>query len=210
MLRVSFSRNTLTTKTILSEFLRSSPFQLYHSRHHVEPRIRERRAARCRGTRRISDERQDNSRPTSSKFARQSSLAIRRPVRCAYLLISAWGNANVADRIHHERQMRVVCIGAGASGLCFAYKLQRSFNNFTLAAYEKNPAVSGTWFGNKYPGCAYDVPARNFVWSFEPKLDWKESMRPHRRSTNTLTTSRPSMASTSTARPITKSWERNG
>ena len=68
--------------------------------------------------------------------------------------------------------MRAVCIGAGASGLCFAYKLQRSFNNFTLAAYEKNPAVSGTWFGNKYPGCAYDVPARNFVWSFEPKLDW--------------------------------------
>ena len=36
------------------------------------------------------------------------------------------------DAIHHERQMRIICIGAGASGLCFAYKLQRSFHNFSL------------------------------------------------------------------------------
>ena len=38
--------------------------------------------------------------------------------------------------IHSERQMRVICIGAGASGLCFAYKLQRSFTNFSLTVYE--------------------------------------------------------------------------
>ncbi len=54
--------------------------------------------------------------------------------------------------IHSERQMRVICIGAGASGLCFAYKLQRSFTNFSLTVYEKNEGVSGTWFENKYPG----------------------------------------------------------
>ena len=36
------------------------------------------------------------------------------------------------DAIHHERPMRIICIGAGASGLCFAYKLQRSFRNFSL------------------------------------------------------------------------------
>ena len=36
------------------------------------------------------------------------------------------------DAIHHERPMRIICIGAGASGLYFAYKLQRSFRNFSL------------------------------------------------------------------------------
>lgn len=37
------------------------------------------------------------------------------------------------EAIHRERHIRIVCIGAGASGLCLAYKLQRSFRNFTLA-----------------------------------------------------------------------------
>ena len=54
--------------------------------------------------------------------------------------------------IHSARPMRVVCVGAGASGLCFAYKIQRSFENFSLTVYEKNAEVSGTWFENRYPG----------------------------------------------------------
>ena len=71
--------------------------------------------------------------------------------------------------IHQERPIRVICIGAGASGLLFTYKLQRSFRNFALAVYyskilissctseflkvyEKNEEVSGTWFENTYPG----------------------------------------------------------
>ncbi|RTE69662.1 hypothetical protein BHE90_015950 [Fusarium euwallaceae] len=74
--------------------------------------------------------------------------------------------------IHAERQLRVICIGAGASGLLFAYKMQRSFTNFELEIYEKNEDIAGTWFENRYPGCACDVPAHNYVWSFEPKPDW--------------------------------------
>jgi ribulose 1,5-bisphosphate synthetase/thiazole synthase len=38
------------------------------------------------------------------------------------------------DAIHQEREIRIICIGAGASGLCFAYKFQRSFRNFSLVA----------------------------------------------------------------------------
>lgn len=74
--------------------------------------------------------------------------------------------------VHAERHVRVICVGAGASGLLLAYKLQRHFSNFSLTVYEKNPEVSGTWFENRYPGCACDVPAHNYTWSFEPKLDW--------------------------------------
>lgn len=74
--------------------------------------------------------------------------------------------------IHAERHVRIICVGSGASGLLFAYKLQRHFENFSLVIYEKNPEVSGTWYENRYPGCACDVPAHNYTWSFEPKLDW--------------------------------------
>ncbi|KAG6877424.1 hypothetical protein C0993_007592 [Termitomyces sp. T159_Od127] len=78
----------------------------------------------------------------------------------------------LSEPIHFERPMKIICIGAGASGLLLAYKLQRSFNNFELVLYEKNEVVSGTWFENRYPGCACDIPAHTYTWSFEPKPDW--------------------------------------
>jgi cation diffusion facilitator CzcD-associated flavoprotein CzcO len=56
--------------------------------------------------------------------------------------------------------------------LLFAYKLQRSFRNFELVIFEKNEEISGTWWENKYPGCACDIPAHTYTWSFEPKEDW--------------------------------------
>jgi cation diffusion facilitator CzcD-associated flavoprotein CzcO len=54
--------------------------------------------------------------------------------------------------IHAQRHVRVICIGAGASGLLMAYKLQKHFSNYSLQVYEKNSEVSGTWFENRYPG----------------------------------------------------------
>ncbi|KAF9037072.1 FAD/NAD(P)-binding domain-containing protein [Panaeolus papilionaceus] len=71
-----------------------------------------------------------------------------------------------------ERPVRIICIGAGSSGLVLAYKLRRSFKNFELVVYEKNDNVSGTWFENRYPGCACDVPAHIYTYSFEPKTNW--------------------------------------
>jgi hypothetical protein len=62
------------------------------------------------------------------------------------------GNFLLRDPIYKERHIKIICIGAGASGLLFAYKLQRSFNNFSLILYEKNDRIGGTWHENKYPG----------------------------------------------------------
>jgi ribulose 1,5-bisphosphate synthetase/thiazole synthase len=45
--------------------------------------------------------------------------------------------------IHSKRHVRVICIGAGASGLLLAYKLQRYSSNFSMTVYEKNPEVVG-------------------------------------------------------------------
>jgi cation diffusion facilitator CzcD-associated flavoprotein CzcO len=50
------------------------------------------------------------------------------------------------------RKLKVICVGAGASGLLIAYKLQRHFDDFELEIFEKNPEVSGTWYENRYPG----------------------------------------------------------
>ncbi|RKL02209.1 putative sterigmatocystin biosynthesis monooxygenase stcW [Fusarium oxysporum] len=76
------------------------------------------------------------------------------------------------EAIFNERFVKIICVGAGVSGLCLAYKLRRSFENYSLTIYEKNPEVGGTWYENTYPGCACDVPSHNYTYSFEPKADF--------------------------------------
>lgn len=75
----------------------------------------------------------------------------------ANVLAPSLGHRRVAQPIHTERPMKIICIGAGASGLLFAYKLQRSFEKFDLTIYEKNPDIAGTWFENRYPGYALPI-----------------------------------------------------
>ena len=80
----------------------------------------------------------------------------------------------VSEQYHSQpSHLRVICVGAGAAGLCVAYKMRHmKFTNYELLCYEKNPGVAGTWFENRYPGCACDVPAHAYTYSFEPKPDW--------------------------------------
>jgi hypothetical protein len=62
--------------------------------------------------------------------------------------------------IFNPRRLRVVCIGAGYSGLVLAHKYNHvgGFKNYIdLVIYEKNEDVGGTWLENKYPGIACDV-----------------------------------------------------
>lgn len=40
-----------------------------------------------------------------------------------------------------QRKLKVICVGAGASGLLLAYKVQRHFDDFELKVFEKNPEV---------------------------------------------------------------------
>lgn len=36
------------------------------------------------------------------------------------------------NAIYNERFVKVICVGAGASGILLAYRLKRSFNNYSL------------------------------------------------------------------------------
>ncbi|KAF3003284.1 hypothetical protein E8E14_006499 [Neopestalotiopsis sp. 37M] len=69
-----------------------------------------------------------------------------------------------------KRRLRVVCVGAGATGLQLAYKAERALEQVDLQIYEKNADVGGTWLENRYPGCACDIPshAYHFTWARNP------------------------------------------
>ncbi|KAG8407129.1 hypothetical protein J3458_020623 [Metarhizium acridum] len=73
------------------------------------------------------------------------------------------------------KRLRVVCSGAGYSGLMFAYKYKYetpSDGFIDLIIYEKNDDVGGTWLENRYPGVACDVPAHIYTFFFGPNPDW--------------------------------------
>jgi len=65
----------------------------------------------------------------------------------------------------------VLIVGAGFSGLCMGIKLREAgMNSFLLV--EKGDNIGGTWWDNRYPGCACDIPSHLYSFSFEPSPDW--------------------------------------
>ncbi|KEZ43472.1 4-hydroxyacetophenone monooxygenase [Scedosporium apiospermum] len=71
------------------------------------------------------------------------------------------------------RKLRIIHVGAGATGLCTAFKFERQLTDYELVCYEKNDEIGGTWLENRYPGCACDVPAHIYTYTFEPNPFWK-------------------------------------
>lgn len=73
-----------------------------------------------------------------------------------------------------SRPFHIIMIGAGAAGIDFIHHALQVLPqlNVTFQVYEKNADVGGTWFENRYPGVACDVPSHNyqFVWKQNP--DW--------------------------------------
>ena len=76
-----------------------------------------------------------------------------------------------AKRGNSANGRRFAIIGAGPGGLCTAIRLkQAGLENFVI--FERGSAVGGTWWNNRYPGAACDVPSHLYSFSFEIKTDW--------------------------------------
>ncbi|OAL32210.1 hypothetical protein AYO20_07978 [Fonsecaea nubica] len=76
--------------------------------------------------------------------------------------------------IDEPRPLKVIYIGAGVSGICAAIQFPRFLPTVELAIYEKNADVGGTWYENRYPGCACDIPAHAYQLSFESEVHWSK------------------------------------
>ncbi|KAJ9643168.1 uncharacterized protein PV06_05556 [Exophiala oligosperma] len=76
--------------------------------------------------------------------------------------------------IDDYRPLRVIVVGAGISGILASIRLPQRISNLSLQVYEKNSDVGGTWFENRYPGCACDIPAHTYQATFEPNHEWSQ------------------------------------
>lgn len=70
------------------------------------------------------------------------------------------------------RHVRVITIGAGASGLNMIRTLRKNLPNSENVVYEKNPDIGGAWYENRYPGCKCDIPSHNYQFSWAPNPHW--------------------------------------
>ncbi|RFU28410.1 hypothetical protein B7463_g7911, partial [Scytalidium lignicola] len=72
-------------------------------------------------------------------------------------------------------KIKVLCIGAGLSGILSGIKLPQMIENLELAIYEQSSDIGGTWFDNHYPGY---IPAAAYQLSFESNPGWTQYYAP--------------------------------
>lgn len=85
--------------------------------------------------------------------------------------------ASAAPAAGARERVRVVIIGSGFAGLGLAFKLREAgVDDFVIL--ERADAIGGTWRDNHYPGCACDVPAHLYSYSFFGNPDWSETYAP--------------------------------
>lgn len=63
--------------------------------------------------------------------------------------------------VENFRPLRVIIIGAGFSGIYCGVRIPEKLRNIDLTIYEKNAGLGGTWYENRYPGCACDIPCES-------------------------------------------------
>ncbi|MEN1728565.1 MAG: NAD(P)/FAD-dependent oxidoreductase [Pseudomonadota bacterium] len=78
---------------------------------------------------------------------------------------------------HSVIECETFIIGAGFSGIGLGIRLrQQGSKDFIIA--EAAGGVGGTWWVNRYPGCACDVQSHLYSLSFAPNPDWTRHFPP--------------------------------
>ena len=52
--------------------------------------------------------------------------------------------------VDHARSIKVICIGAGMSGILCGIRFPQRIPNLELTIYDKNDEVGGVWYENRY------------------------------------------------------------
>ncbi|KAH8586249.1 hypothetical protein B0O99DRAFT_703109 [Bisporella sp. PMI_857] len=75
---------------------------------------------------------------------------------------------------YNGKPFKVIMMGAGAAGIDFLHHSLKALSdlNVEVKCFEKNSDVGGTWYENRYPGCACDGPSASYQFAWRPNPDW--------------------------------------
>ncbi|KAF2691355.1 FAD/NAD(P)-binding domain-containing protein [Lentithecium fluviatile CBS 122367] len=74
----------------------------------------------------------------------------------------------------------VLIVGAGASGIAMACRLKDELGFDQFRIFDRQAGIGGTWWINRYPGVACDVPAVFYSFSFAQNPNWTSFHPPGR------------------------------
>ncbi|KAK6463322.1 putative flavin-containing monooxygenase [Scheffersomyces coipomensis] len=77
-----------------------------------------------------------------------------------------------------ETESKVAIIGGGFAGIATAITCLTKLNEDDIAIFEKHDNFGGTWYANTYPGCASDIPALWYSFSFALNSNWSRIQPP--------------------------------
>ncbi|KAL2009965.1 hypothetical protein VTN00DRAFT_5772 [Thermoascus crustaceus] len=79
------------------------------------------------------------------------------------------------------RPLRIIALGAGFGGIALARAVRvGEIPGANLTIFEKDAGIGGTWYENRYPGCACDVPAHSYQYTWAPNPNWRSFYAPQR------------------------------
>ncbi|KAI9819853.1 MAG: hypothetical protein M1827_006422 [Pycnora praestabilis] len=66
----------------------------------------------------------------------------------------------------------VIVVGAGETGIAMGCRLKEVLGFDQFRIFDRQEGIGGTWWINRYPGVACDVPAIFYSFSFSPNHKW--------------------------------------
>lgn len=112
----------------------------------------------------VAEDATKNGRPAEPNV--QTPGRVLQPIQetAAYRNESAIAYELSQQHFGKARPIRIIAAGAGVSGIDLAHAVESGhLKNVELSLYEKNAGLGGTWFENRYPGCACDIPSHNYM-----------------------------------------------
>ncbi|KAK7511450.1 hypothetical protein IWZ03DRAFT_386559 [Phyllosticta citriasiana] len=99
--------------------------------------------------------------------------------RASYRTSEDWATKSASSRQNSYTFIPVAIIGAGESGIAAACQLKEQVGGFDqFRVFERQASVGGTWWINRYPGVACDIPALFYSFSFAQNPYWSSSCPP--------------------------------
>lgn len=116
---------------------------------------------------------------TLTKESHKNPSKFRINLKDSTAQLSGEVDVNSSDKLPTiHTHSKVAIIGAGFSGLGTAIKTMKSLKEQDVAILEMRDNFGGVWYANTYPGCASDIPAIWYSFSFALTSNWTRVQPP--------------------------------